>query len=128
MSFMLLLLYYFTVSEIIITLMLLFPFKPLRIFFHKTINSLFTNFYLRILIFMVIIVITLTFIDHFNEVRHLHHNLETADSIMSCQNQIRYFRAQRNLYITGLSLFAALVIYLTNLLFSKDNESITTDP
>lgn len=118
MSFMLMLIYYFTLFEILIALILLSPFKLLRNFCYRLINSSASNFYFRIFVLIVSSVIIVIFFDSLNEVRYLHNNIETSDNVMYCQNIIRYCISQSYLYITGLSLFSSIVIIRATSLFA----------
>jgi len=88
-------------------------------------------------IFMAVVLLAL-FIDAYREARHntegahghMDVNIPMANSQPYLQQQSKYFRAQRNMYISGFTLFLGLILYrfifvLADLYKIQENAEVT---
>lgn len=102
--------YYILLVEIISTVALLAPVKPVRNIASRIVGRVLSNFYLGVGVKILGVLIIIIFLDSWHESRKAFQLEGIADSVAYCQKQILHFRAQRNYYISGFALFLSFVI------------------
>lgn len=111
-SFLWVSLYYLLICEIITILILLSPFKFMRKISCNIINHITNNFYVKIMLLMMCCLIFVLFVDASVEiVNFISHSDLSDNNHLNYQKQIRHFRAQRNIYITGFTMLLSVIIY-----------------
>lgn len=116
--------YYFLLVELVMVLLLLSPLKFMRKCLSNYVNLLLTSFHFQLGLFVIAGMLALIFIDAVNETKKLSNSFDvaSAENIVYYQNQVRYFRSQRNQYITGLSLLCGFIILRVSALIADDED------
>ena len=105
----------FTVELLITFLLVLNLYKPLRKLVTGSLRVATGSKHVRILMLVVAIILILLFIDSFRNQARLSDELKSPeilrDNAKELQLKLRIFREQRNLYLSGVTVFLGLVIY-----------------
>lgn len=102
---------YFEIGVVIIMLLPIFSPRRWNQFFKSRICSMFQQ-HAAMYFYVFLGVLCLFLLDAVREIRKYSHNSETAHTNLSSEmkGSVKLFRAQRNFYITGFTIFLAFVI------------------
>lgn len=105
----------FTVELLITFLLVLNLYKPLRKLVTGSLRVATSSKHVRILMLVLAVILILLFIDSFRNQSRLSEELKAPevlrDNAKELQLKLRIFREQRNLYLSGVTVFLGLVIY-----------------